>query len=176
MDFFELVYARRSVRSFLPRGIEKDKLQTLLVCANAAPSAGNLQGYAIRVIRDPETRKALSRAALEQKQLVEAPVVLAFLQDKARSARKYGRRGEELYSLQDATIACAYVQLAATALGLATCWIGAFEDDEVSRILGGGEDLVPVALLPVGYGAESPAQSPRRDLDDLVTEHRGAGR
>ncbi len=88
MDFFEVVSSRRSVRSFLGREVEAEDLGKLLGCVNAAPSAGNLQGYAVRVIRDAEIRKALSRASLEQKQLVEAPVVLAFLQDKARSARK----------------------------------------------------------------------------------------
>ncbi len=168
MDFFEVVRARRSIRAYEKRDVEPEKLQKILECVNAAPSAGNLQGYQVLVIRDEAKKKALRRAALDQSMLSEAPVVIAFLQDKARSARKYGHRGDSLYSLQDATIACAYAQLAATALGLATCWIGAFDDHEVTTILGAGRGLVPVALLPVGYPAESPAPTPRRPLEDLV--------
>ncbi|MGQ9589484.1 MAG: nitroreductase family protein [Planctomycetota bacterium] len=168
MEFFDVVRARRSIRAYEKRDVEPEKLEKILACANAAPSAGNLQGYAILVVRDEAQRKALRRASLDQPQLTEAPVVLAFVRDAARSGRKYGRRGETLYSLQDATIACAYAQLAATALGLATCWIGAYDDAEVSRILGLSKGLVPVALLPVGYAAESPAPTPRRALDDLV--------
>jgi nitroreductase len=168
MDFFEAVAARRSIRAYEPREVEQEKLQKILECINASPSAGNLQGYQVLVVKDAKKRQALAKASLDQKQLVEAPVVLAFLQDPGRAARKYGQRGKSLYSLQDATIACAYAQLAATSLGLATCWIGAFEDDAVARVLGTKGGLLPVALLPVGYAAESPAPTSRRSLDDLV--------
>ena len=168
MEFFEVVWSRRSIRSFESRDVEEDKLRKILDCINAAPSAGNLQGYELVVIRDLERRKALAKASFGQKQLIEAPVVIAFVQDKARSARQYGARGESLYSFQDATIACAYAQLAATALGLATCWIGAFEDASVTRILRAEKGLVPIALLPIGYPGESPAPTSRRPLDDLV--------
>jgi len=168
MDFFDVVRSRRSVRTFQDREIEPQKLLRILECVNAAPSAGNLQGYQIVVIKDRKKREALAKASLDQKQLIEAPIVIAFVQDRNRSCRRYGTRGERLYSFQDATIACAYAQLAATALGLATCWIGAFEDDAVARILGSREGLVPLALLPVGYAAESPAPPPRRALEELV--------
>jgi nitroreductase len=70
--------------------------------------------------------------------------------------------------VQDATIACAYAQLAATALGLATVWIGAFDEAAVRRAIDVGDDLRPVAILPIGYAAENPDRSTRRSVADLV--------
>ena len=70
--------------------------------------------------------------------------------------------------MQDATIACAYAQLAATALGLGTCWIGAFDDSMARIIAGAPATWQPVAILPVGYPADTPKPRERRALDDLV--------
>ncbi|MFN3285808.1 MAG: nitroreductase family protein [bacterium] len=168
MELLEAVQRRRSVRSYQPRAVEPDKLRRILTCALAAPSAGNLQAYAVVVVADPDTRRQLARAALDQEFVAQAPVVLVFFQDPARSALRYGRRGAELYSLQDATIACAYAQLAATALGLASCWVGAFDEQAVRRLVKAPRDLRPVALLTVGYPAETPGPTGRRSLHEVV--------
>ena len=168
MDFFAVVRARHSIRAYAARPVESEKIRRILECANAAPSAGNLQAYAIVVVQDPERRKALARAALDQDHIAEAPVVLVFFQDPRRSAIKYGRRGALLYALQDATIACAYAQLAATALGLGSCWVGAFDEQRVREIVRAPRELIPVALLTIGYPAESPWITGRRALHDLV--------
>jgi len=168
MDFFTVLRERHSVRSFAERPVEPEKLRALLEAANRAPSAGNLQAYEIYVVTRPATLKALMRAAFEQKFVAQAPVVLVFCADPTRSARSYGERGATLYSVQDATIACAYAQLAATALGLGSVWVGAFDEDAVRKELGVGKELVPVALLPIGYAAEKPEITSRRTLDDLV--------
>ena len=168
MEFFEVVEQRRSIRAYQPRGIEGERLQRILVCANTAPSAGNLQAYDIVVVTDDRTRQALARAALDQEFIAQAPVVLVFFQHPRRSAIKYGRRGAELYALQDATIACAYAQLAATALGLASCWVGAFDEEPICRLLKAPSGLRPAALLPIGYPAEEPDLTGRRPLRELV--------
>lgn len=168
MDFFTVLQERHSVRAFAERPVEPEKLQAVLEAANRAPSAGNLQAYEIYVVTRPTVLKALMRAAFEQKFVAQVPVVLVFCAHPVRSARSYGERGATLYSLQDATIACAYAQLAATALGLGSVWVGAFDEDAVRKALGVGKELVPVALLPIGYAAEKPEITPRRALDDLV--------
>jgi nitroreductase len=69
--------------------------------------------------------------------------------------------------IQKRRFACAFAMLAATALGLGTVWVGAFDDAAVQRVLG-RQDLLPVAILPIGYPAEQPEPTPRRSLDDLV--------
>jgi nitroreductase len=168
MDVFDCIRQRRSIRVYQDRPVSEEALRQILEAVNAAPSAGNLQAYQVLVVRDATQRRALAQASGGQEFVAEAPVVLVFCTDAARSARRYGQRGERLYSLQDATIACAYAQLAAVALGLGTVWVGAFRDEAVIRALNLPRGLHPVAVLPIGYPAESPAPTPRRALNDLV--------
>jgi len=168
MDFFEVVAARHSVRAFADKAIEPEKLQAILEAASRAPSAGNLQAYDIYVVSAPACLSALARAALNQDFLAQAPVSLVFCANPPRSAQKYGRRGASLYAVQDATIACAYAQLASTALGLASVWVGAFDDGGVRAALGVNDDLRPVAILPIGYAGETPEATSRRPLESLV--------
>jgi nitroreductase len=167
VDLFEVIERRRSVRAFAPQAVEAEKVAQVLAAANAAPSAGNLQAYEIFRITREKDRAALARAALHQFFLTQAPVVLVFCANPARSAVKYGDRGVRLYAVQDATIACSFAMLAATALGLGTVWVGAFRDGIVQSVLG-RDDLLPVAILPIGYPAEEPAPTSRRSLADLV--------
>lgn len=167
MELFEVIEKRRSVRAFAPRAVESGKVTRILEAANAAPSAGNLQAYEIYRITEPKQRTALARAALDQFFVAAAPVVLVFCANQPLSSAKYRERGARLYAVQDATIACAFAMLAATALGLGTVWVGAFDDAAVQHVLG-TRDLLPVAILPIGYPAEQPAPTPRRSLSDLV--------
>ncbi|MEJ2559049.1 MAG: nitroreductase family protein [Anaerolineae bacterium] len=122
----------------------------------------------VRASQSTQIKQALAKAAGNQDFLAEAPVVLVFCTHPARSAARYGERGKRLYCLQDASIAIAYAQLAATALGLASCWVGAFNDEQVARAIHLPTSQHPVAILPVGYPGESPLRAPRRSLPDLV--------
>ncbi|TAK37135.1 MAG: nitroreductase [Chloroflexota bacterium] len=168
MDVFEAIQHRRSVRSFAAQEVEEVKLSRILAVSNDAPSAGDLQSYEIVVIREPERKVALARAAHHQDSLVDAPLDLVYLADTEASAGKYGERGRRLYAIQDATIAAAYAQLGAVAVGLATAWVGEFDERQVRRVVGAPEHLVPVAIIPVGYAAELPDKAPRRRLSSLV--------
>ena len=170
MEFFEVLKRRRSTRAYAAKPVEAEKLHKILAAANAAPSAGNLQAYEIYHVTDPQKKRALARAALEQDFVAAAPEVLVFCAHPARSAPRYRQRGVRLYALQDATIACTFAMLAATALGLATVWVGAFNDEAVSKVLGAPDSHVPVAILPIGYAAETPELTLRRPLEELVHE------
>lgn len=170
MPFRELIRARRSIRSFTAEPMEAGHLTTILEAANLAPSAGNLQGYEIYVVRDPARRLELARASGGQEYVAQAPVVLAFCANPARSVEKYGERGARLYSVQDATIACTYAMLAAADLGYATVWVGSFDEDQVWALLDAPEGVRPVALLPIGRTEERPNPRMRRPLEDLVHE------
>lgn len=170
MNFFDLITTRRSVRAFQPTPVDKEKLRTVLEAAVAAPSAGNLQAYSIVVVHDPARRVRLAEAALGQDFLAQAPVVLVFCARPDISSARYRRRGAELYCVQDATIACTFAHLAAHALGLGSVWIGAFDEAAVRQTLGLPPHWCPVAMLPMGYPAESPAPTPRRPLQQTVIE------
>lgn len=168
MEFFEVVRSRHSIRAFTAKPVEAEKLQVILETANRAPSAGNLQAYEIYAVTRRTILNALARAALDQEFVAQAPLALVFCAHPACSARRYGQRGVTLYCIQDATIACAYAQLAATALGLASVWVGAFDEDEVRKAIGAAAALLPVAILPVGYAGEKPEATSRRSLKSQV--------
>ncbi|BAF58843.1 MAG: hypothetical protein HPY89_07405 [Pelotomaculum sp.] len=167
-DFLELCKRRQSVRRFTAEPVPDEALQQILEAARAAPSAGNLQAYEIVVVKDPQTRQKLAAASRGQGFVAQAPVVLVFLALPQASARVYGERGARLYSVQDATIACTCAMLAATSLGLATTWVGAFYDNEVMAAVGAGPHQVPVALLPVGHAGENPRRTSRRPLQNMI--------
>ncbi len=168
MEFSDIVTTRRSIRAFDHRPVEDEKLNSILRAACHAPSAGNLQAYEICVIRNKQVLRALAAAALGQVFIAGAPLALVFSTHPERSALRYGERGRQLYAVQDATIACTFAMLAAHDQGLATVWIGAFDERGVRRAIGGPEDWIPVAILPIGYGAETPSATSRRSLGSLI--------
>ena len=170
MEFFNVIQTRHSVRAYRPDGIDTEKLNKILDCANQAPSAGNLQAYDIYIARDANTRTALAKAALNQDFIAQAPVVLVFCAHPERSAWRYHQRGIDLYCVQDATIACTYAMLAATALGLGSVWVGAFDTGTVRQVIGASRGILPIAILPIGYSSEPPSSRSRRKLADLVHE------
>lgn len=170
LDLFEVIERRFSVRSFQRAPVENATVQAILEAANSAPSAGNLQAFEIIVIRDTGRKRQLAQASLDQSFIAEAPLAVVFLANPDRNHAKYGSRGAELYSVQDATIACSYAQLAATASGLGTCWVGAFDEDKVREIVGAPTAWRPVAILPLGVPAEAAGVRERRALGDLVHE------
>ncbi len=163
--FFEVIDDRHSIRAYKHYEVEEWKILKILETARKAPSAGNLQAYTIYVVKNASVKRALAEAAFDQWFIAEAPVVLVFSALKERSSAKYGERGE-FYSLEDATIAAAYAQLAATALDLASVWIGAFDENKVKKILNAKK---PIAIIPIGYANEEPEISERRSLEELVS-------
>ena len=168
MDFFEVVKTRQSIRAYQNRPIAPELQQQILDTLNRAPSAGNLQGYEVYLVTNCQVLQALARSTSGQDFIAQAALALVFCAHPARSAQRYQKRGTSLYCVQDATIACAYAQLAATALGLACVWVGAFDEDAVRAALGVGSDLRPVAFLPIGYAAETPEYRSRRAVTELV--------
>ncbi|MGZ4942060.1 MAG: nitroreductase family protein [Halobacteriota archaeon] len=153
---------RRSVRRYTREPVSDGLLQKLLEAAQLAPSAGNLQARDFIVVRDLNMKHELAEAAYGQFFVSMAPVVLVGCANIARSRTAYGTRAE-LYAVQDVTIAACYVQLAAEAMGVATCWIGAFDEQRVTRAVGMPRDVRAVLMLPVGYPDESPSARPRMD-------------
>ena len=169
MEFYDVIQNRHSIRAFLEKEIDSEKLQRILHAVSSAPSAGNLQAYSIYVVKSSEIKQKIQSAALEQEFITQAPLVFVFCANR-NPGLKYGARGAELYSVQDATIAAAYSQLAATQEGLGSVWVGGFDTFEVSRLINAASYEVPVAIIPVGYPAERPSATARKPIDELVRE------
>jgi nitroreductase len=168
MEFLQLIQKRHSIRAFLDRPIDPAIIKKILEAANCAPSAGNLQAYEIYLIEDLAQRSSLAQAAKGQDFLKQAPVALVFCTHPGRSEWRYHQRGANLYSIQDATIACTFAMLAAVDFGLGSVWVGAFDEGAVRNVIGNPEGLIPVAILPLGYPADEPAATTRRSIEDLV--------
>lgn len=170
MDVFEAIEKRHSVRSFDPaRDVPEEMVEELLRCGCQAPSAGNVQPWRFIVVRDAELKRELAAAALGQGFVSDAPVVIVVCTDLASHSLSYGQRGVELYSIQDTAAAIENMLLAATALGLGTCWVGAFREEEAARALQLVKDLRPMALIPVGYATQEGSQPRKMDCRRLTT-------
>lgn len=170
MEFSDTVYHRRSIRAFKPEPLKDKQLQFILESANRAPSAGNLQAYKIYLVKDAKARRGLAQAALDQNFIAQAPVVLVFCAHPRLSSWRYRERGESLYAVQDATIACTFAMLAAVDQGLGSVWVGAFRQEDVRKVINAYPEHRPVAILALGIPAEAPHERNRRPLSDLVHE------
>jgi len=167
MELRQALRDRRSVRAFQPEPIPQSVLEQLVELANWAPSAGNLQSRDFIVVRDAATRKGLARAAIDQDFVAQAPAVLVVCANFSR-VTKYGRRGRDLYSIQDAAAATQNFLLAAHAAGYGTVWVGAFDEDAVSRLLRLPSHVRPVALVPIGRPAETPEIPEHLPLEEIL--------
>lgn len=170
MEVIKAIKERRSVRKYKSDPIPEEDLKEILEAARWAPSAGNLQPLEMIVIRDQNIKEKLVRAALGQSFIAEAPVVIGVCANLPKTRRKYGKRGAELYAIQDTAASIQNIHLAAKSLGYATCWIGAFNESEVSKILETPDEVRPVALVPIGKSDEKSRAPRRRDLKEIVYE------
>ena len=172
MDTFEAIYGRRSIRAFAKKEVTQGHLTKILDAGRQAPSAGNLQPWELVVVRDSKRKMALAQAAFGQYFIAEAPVVVVVCAHPARSARRYGNRGVDLYCLQDTAAFIQNMLLASYATGLGSCWVGAFDEARAAKAIEAPDNVRPVAIVPIGSPAESPWASPRRSLEDIVHEER----
>ena len=172
VDVFEAIRGRRSVREFRPDPVKEGDLRKILEAAQQAPSAGHCQPLELVVVKDQAQKERLARAALGQTFIAEAPVTIVVCANVARTSLRYGRRGEELYCIQDTAAATQNIHLAAYALGYATCWIGAFDEDAVAEVIKAPAGVRPLAIVPIGKPAEKPSPPQRIPLSKIVHEDR----
>ena len=169
MDILDLIKKRRSVRRFKDDPFPPALLTRLLEAGQAAPTAGNVQPWRFYIVRNREMKEQLCDAALGQMWIRDAPVVIVVCADLERSRISYGRRGSELYALQDTAAAIQNILLTAAAAGLAACWVGAFREEPAAQIIGVDQQKMrPVALIPIGYAAETPDTPVKRPLFETV--------
>jgi nitroreductase len=168
LDVLAAIKERRSVRAYTDKKVSDEDVERLIDAARWAPSAGNTQPWAFVVVKDAETKRKLSSAALNQTHVQEPSVVIVVCADATRSSRVYGSRGEKLYSIQDTAAATQNILLAAQELGLATCWVGAFRENEVAEAVKAPRNLRPVVMVAVGYPAERPVAPQRRSFKEIV--------
>jgi nitroreductase len=165
MDFFDVINRRYSVRAYLPDLVEDEKLQMILDAGRSAPTAHNNQPFQIFVIRTEGKQEALKKV-YKREWFSQPPLVLCLCIVKDQGwVRSYDQRN---YYQVDAGIVMDHIILAATALGLGTCYIGAFSASAASEFLGLPEDVEPIVFTPLGYPADQPKPRERKPLSELV--------
>jgi nitroreductase len=174
MDFWDVLDQRRSVRAFDPAAeVSADAVERLLQAAVRAPSAGNRQPWHFYVVRDAAARQGLADAAYGQDFVAQAPLAIVVCADAEQSAGRYGDRGRELYCLQDTAVATEHILLAAVALGLGGCWVGAFDERQAAHVLDLPVRHRPVAILPIGKPARRPSGGAGRQPLETVASYVG---
>lgn len=164
-DLFRIFSTRRSTRRFDKTKVEDWMVDKILAAADTAPTAGNFQGFKVFYIKNKKTKEALVEAANNQP-YVNAPVVLVFCMDPLRVKMDFPPEILDKFSLQDATLAAAYSQLAASGMGLSSIWIGMIDEEKVKSIL--GTDLRPSSILCIGYPEKRKPPKSRRKLKELI--------
>jgi FMN reductase [NAD(P)H] len=164
-NIYNVMLNRRSQRKFETREIENWKLEIIFAAADTAPTAGGFQGFEIYHIKNSNLKLRLVKAANNQP-YVNAPLVLVFCMNPSRVKMNFESNILKKFSIQDATLAAAYAQLAAHSLGLSSIWIGMFDEKKVMEAI--NTDLVPSSLLCIGYPKKLLQPKPKRELSELI--------
>lgn len=167
-DVIAAMLERRSVRRFKNEPVPQATVGRLIDAARWAPSAGNIQPWQFYVVYNDRKKQELAAAALNQRFVSEAPVVIVVCSEPETSAAKYRERGRNLYVIQDTAAAVQNILLAAEGYGLGACWVGAFEETLVIDALEMEKGIVPVAIIPVGFAAEERRPPARRPVEEIV--------
>jgi len=169
MDLLEVIKKRRSVRDFKIQKVEKNKIFKILEAGRWSPSSGNVQNWRFIVVNVASIKMDLAEACLGQYWLTNAPLLIVVASDDSKLRMLYGDRGESTYSVQNCSVAMMNMMLEAESLGLATSWVGVYDEDKILRVLKVEDPNISVrGLIALGYAKNTP-QAPRRlDLDKLV--------
>lgn len=174
---WKLFDKRVSVRSYLPQDVSDESIEFLLECGVTAPSNGNMQPWEFIIIRDDEVKNRVvectftgyfSKGSNHQNWILDAPVVLVVCANQKRTKARYGEMGI-LGSIIDTAAAIENILLAASGIGLASCWVGGFNEQKLKQILKIPDQVKPIGLLPIGYPGEEVERKNR--LSTTILKH-----
>jgi len=163
MNFLELAQKRYSVRDYLSTAVEDEKLQYVLEAARLAPTASNRQPFRLIILKTADREDEIGRI-YHRDFFVKAPIILAACGVPAEAWVRDGMN----YMHIDIAVVMAHITLAATDVGLGTCWIAAFNPRIAREVLHLPPSIEPVAFTPLGYPADQPGLKERKPVDALV--------
>ena len=171
-DILKIIKDRRSIRKFQKKEIPTELVEKIKEALIWAPSAGNLQARKFYFVFNQEIKDKLNQATFSKRGFLNsAPLIIVGCADSEKIA-SYSERGKTLYIINDVSVSIQNAMLMAQEAGLGSCWVGAFEETEVSKILNLPQNLRPIVLLPVGYPAENPLPPERATKEEAVEERR----
>ena len=166
-DILDVITSRRSIKRFLPKFMDWEKLSRILDAARHAPSSGNLQNWKFILIMDPEKKQKIAEAAYEQYDMALAAALIVVCGESEKAERYYGEQGST-YTIENCAAAVQNMLLEAQSLGLGSLWVGAFSGDDVRTGCGIPEGVQPRAIVAIGYAAEVPEKPPKYPLENLL--------
>jgi nitroreductase len=171
MELYNVLSSRHSIRKYKSIPVEVEKLNRILEAARTSPSASNRQPWHFVVISDEATKNKLKEAKVYYREggrwewFYSAPIIICAFGEASKSwIRSDGRDYRDV----DVAIAFENLVLAATAEGLGTCWVGAFESKALKEVLGVPDGIEPIVLTPLGYPDEAPADRGRKSIDEII--------
>ena len=155
MDSIKVIKERRSIRRYLDKEIKLEIVSEILEAGSYAPSSGNVQNWRFLVVKDKKKREEIADACLGQTWMNQAPVHIVVCSDNRDINAMYKKRSEK-YSVQNCAAAVQNILLAAYDKGLGSCWVGAFNEDRIKRILFIPDNVSVEAVITIGYAAYKP--------------------
>jgi nitroreductase len=154
MDIFECIATRRSIRKFMNLDVPMEMVGAVIDAGRYAPSSGNVQNWRFIIVKNKDTIGKIAEACMQQLWIAQAPVVIVVCSDSEKLQQFYGTRGERLYAIQNCGCCIQNMLLGAHAIGLGSCWVGAFDETMLARAVNIPENIRPQAVLPLGYPDE----------------------
>jgi len=169
MEVLEIIKKRRSIRKFFSKPIPEKVINELAEALIWAPSAGNLQSRKFYFVFNQKIKEKLAEASRDQWSFIaKVPLVIVGCVDY-KNAEHYGEKGKNIFSICDVASSVQNLMLLAYSKGLGSVWVGAFDEEKVIEILNLPKNLLPIAMIPVGYPAEKPEIPPRLPKDKAIT-------
>lgn len=158
MDAITALRTRRSIRRYQDRPVPRELLETVVDCGRLAATARGVQPWAFVVVTDPDMRRRLADISEYGKFLTSAPAVIVVLCEETR------------YFLEDGSAATQNLLVAATALGLGSCWVAGDKKpyaDDIRRLVGAPDGYRLIALVALGFSDEHPSP-PKKTLVEVL--------
>ncbi|NIO44132.1 MAG: nitroreductase family protein [Candidatus Aenigmarchaeota archaeon] len=167
-SIISVIKSRRSVRRYNKKPVDMKLLLEIFESIKYSPSVGNCQPWEFIIVRNPKMKEHLVEACYNQMWMLDAPVFIVACTNNKVAGAIYGERGLKLYGIQSVAAAIENILLAAEALGLSTCWVGAFSEIMVARFLECPGHVRPCAIITLGYSDVKPSAPDRQSMEDYV--------
>ena len=176
MNVFDCIRTRRSIRKYKDKPVPWDNIVEILQAGKYAPFAGNIMNCKFIVVKNEDKKKAIAEASVQQYWMQDAPIHIVVVGEPEKAERYYGTRGARLYTIQGAAAAIQNMLLTAHSLGLGSCWVGAFDEEEIRRLCNMPEHLNVQGIITIGYADEAPQMPPKYRVEHIMFFEKWFGR
>ena len=165
MEVLEAIKTRRSIRKYLDKPIPWELIANVLEAGRYSPSAGNLQNWKFIAVMSEGRRKSIAEACMQQYWMEQAPVHIVICSEPFKGEMHYGKKGKEIYTIQNSAVAAMSMLLEAHNQGLGGCLVAAFNEEQVKKALGIPKDAKPEIVETIGYANENPPMPTKFPLE-----------